>query len=67
MAGSPAARRAFLTARAADEVMGAMSSDFFPANLAEKHMSDDRVVVRSGTSIIDRLKLAPKIWFSGRR
>ncbi len=40
-----------------DEVIGAKDSDFFPANLAENYMNDDRLVLRSGTAIIDRVEL----------
>lgn len=40
-----------------DEVIGAKDSDFFPASLAENYMNDDRVVLRSGESIIDRVEL----------
>jgi PAS domain S-box-containing protein len=40
-----------------DEVIGARDSDFFPASLAENYMNDDRVVLRSGASIIDRVEL----------
>ena len=40
-----------------DEVIGARDSDFFPANLAENYMNDDRVVLRSGASIVDRVEL----------
>jgi PAS domain S-box-containing protein len=40
-----------------DEVIGARDSDFFPASLAENYMNDDRVVLRSGVSIIDRVEL----------
>ncbi len=40
-----------------DEVIGLTDADFFPASLAENYMSDDRVVLRSGASIIDRVEL----------
>jgi PAS domain S-box-containing protein len=40
-----------------DEVIGAKDSDFFPASLAENYMNDDRVVLRSGEPIIDRVEL----------
>jgi PAS domain S-box-containing protein len=40
-----------------DEVIGSKDSDFFPASLAENYMNDDRVVLRSGQPIIDRVEL----------
>jgi AraC-like DNA-binding protein len=40
-----------------EEVLGRTDADFFPASLAENYMSDDRVVLRSGTPIIDRVEL----------
>jgi PAS domain S-box-containing protein len=40
-----------------DEVIGSRDSDFFPASLAENYMNDDRVVLRSGEPIIDRVEL----------
>jgi PAS domain S-box-containing protein len=40
-----------------DEVIGSKDSDFFPASLAENYMNDDRVVLRSGEPIIDRVEL----------
>jgi PAS domain S-box-containing protein len=47
-----------LTGRAhEDEVIGARDLDFFPASLAENYINDDRIVLRSGTSIIDRVEL----------
>lgn len=40
-----------------DEVLGGKDSDFFPASLAENYMNDDRLVLRSGEPIIDRVEL----------
>jgi PAS domain S-box-containing protein len=40
-----------------EEVIGAKDSDFFPANLAENYMNDDRLVLRSGETIIDKVEL----------
>src|SRR5450755_403811 len=40
-----------------EEVIGAKDSDFFPANLAENYMNDDRLVLRSGATIIDKVEL----------
>jgi PAS domain S-box-containing protein len=40
-----------------DEVIGAKDSDFFPADLAENYMRDDREVIRSSEPIIDKVEL----------
>jgi PAS domain S-box-containing protein len=40
-----------------EEVIGFRDSDFFPPSLAENYMNDDRVVLRSGEPIINRVEL----------
>jgi PAS domain S-box-containing protein len=40
-----------------EEVIGFRDSDFFPPGLAESYMRDDRLVLRSGESIINRVEL----------
>jgi PAS domain S-box-containing protein len=40
-----------------EEVIGARDSDFFPADLAENYMRDDREVIRSSEPIIDKVEL----------
>lgn len=40
-----------------DEVIGAKDTDFFPASLAENYMRDDRIVLRTGQPILDRVEL----------
>jgi PAS domain S-box-containing protein len=40
-----------------DEVIGSRDSDFFPADLAENYMRDDREVIRSSEPIIDKVEL----------
>jgi PAS domain S-box-containing protein len=40
-----------------DEVIGSKDSDFFPADLAENYMRDDREVIRSSEPIIDKVEL----------
>jgi PAS domain S-box-containing protein len=40
-----------------EEVIGAKDSDFFPADLAENYMRDDREVIRSSEAIIDKVEL----------
>jgi len=39
------------------EVIGFQDSDFFPPALAENYMNDDRVVLRSGEPILNRVEL----------
>lgn len=40
-----------------EEVIGLRDSDFFPANLAENYMRDDREIIRSSEAIIDKVEL----------
>jgi PAS domain S-box-containing protein len=40
-----------------DEVIGARDADFFPADLAENYVRDDREVIRSSQPIIDKVEL----------
>ncbi len=40
-----------------DEVIGAKDADLFPASLAENYMRDDRLVLRTGQAILDRIEL----------
>lgn len=40
-----------------EEVIGFRDSDFFPPGLAENYMNDDRLVLRSGEPIVDRVEL----------
>jgi len=40
-----------------DEVIGFRDSDFFPPSLAENYMNDDRIVLRSGEPILNRVEL----------
>jgi PAS domain S-box-containing protein len=40
-----------------EEVIGFRDSDFFPADLAENYMRDDREVIRSSEPIIDKVEL----------
>jgi PAS domain S-box-containing protein len=40
-----------------DEVIGFRDSDFFPAEMAENYMRDDREVIRSSEPIIDKVEL----------
>jgi PAS domain S-box-containing protein len=40
-----------------EEVVGLRDSDFFPADLAENYMRDDREVIRSSEPIIDKVEL----------
>jgi len=40
-----------------EEVLGARDLDFFPASLAENYMNDDRVVLRSGKPLVNRVEL----------
>ncbi|MEO8900395.1 MAG: AraC family transcriptional regulator [Polyangiaceae bacterium] len=40
-----------------EEVVGCRDLDFFPLSLAENYMNDDRVVLRSGKPIINRVEL----------
>jgi PAS domain S-box-containing protein len=40
-----------------EEVIGFRDSDFFPPSLAENYMNDDRVVLRSGEPILNRVEL----------
>ena len=40
-----------------DEVIGARDADFFPADLAENYMRDDREILRTGEAIIDKVEL----------
>ncbi len=52
--------RAFLSlVRAAreDEVIGLRDSDFFPGEMAESYMRDDREVIRTSEAIIDKVEL----------
>lgn len=41
-----------------EDVVGWRDSDFFPAEMAEGFMSDDRAVIRSGEPIVDKVELA---------
>ena len=40
-----------------EDVLGARDLDFFPASLAENYTNDDRVVLRSGKPLINRIEL----------
>jgi PAS domain S-box-containing protein len=40
-----------------DEVIGSKDADFFPADLAENYLRDDREVIRSMEPIIDKVEL----------
>lgn len=40
-----------------EDVIGYRDSDFFPPGLAENYMNDDRVVLRSGEPILNRVEL----------
>ena len=40
-----------------EEVIGFRDSDFFPPSMAENYMSDDRLVLRSGEPILNRVEL----------
>ncbi len=40
-----------------EEVLGHRDLDFFPRSLAENYMSDDRVVLRSGRPLVNRVEL----------
>jgi len=40
-----------------DDVIGLCDSDFFPQDLAENYMRDDREVIRTSESIIDKVEL----------
>ncbi len=40
-----------------EEVIGFRDSDFFPPSLAENYMNDDRIVLRSGEPILNRVEL----------
>ena len=46
-----------LRATREDEVIGAKDADFFPADLAENYMRDDREVIRTSEPIIDKVEL----------
>lgn len=40
-----------------DDVLGAKDSDFFPVEMAENYMRDDREVIRTSEPIIDKVEL----------
>ncbi|MDZ8118609.1 AraC family transcriptional regulator [Pontiella sp. NLcol2] len=42
-----------------DEIIGKTDFDFFPLGRAESYVNDDRYVLKTGQSIIDRVELAP--------
>ncbi len=46
-----------LRATREEEVIGFKDSDFFPADLAENYMRDDREVIRTSEPIIDKVEL----------
>jgi PAS domain S-box-containing protein len=48
---------ALLGARRKEEVLGKRDCDFFPRDLSDVYMEDDREVLRTGRPIIDKLEL----------
>ena len=46
-------------ARSEDEIIGKNDYDYFPIGRAESYVRDDRHVMESGESIVDRVELAP--------
>src|SRR4051812_3358218 len=50
----------FCGVRAARDAYGKSDRDFFPRDRADTYIADDRIVMRTGQSVINRIEAAPE-------